>query len=224
MLKINPRKISVILLIPILLSCQVKKNKPTTSLCPSISSPCLTGKVLIQLSTNKGKIKIELNGGDAPVTAGNFLDLVNKGVYNKTVFHRVIKKPSPFVVIGGDPLSKEESTPKINYGKGNFIDPQTGKVRFIPLEIKLEKERRPRYSQLIKNPNKTSQIIMTHQKGSIAMARGQKKDSASSQFYISLKALPELDGRYAVFGKVIKGMHILDSINEGDLIISADML
>ena len=40
-------------------------------------------------------------------------------------FHRVIKKPSPFVVIGGDPLSKQPTTPKTDYGKGNFVNPKT---------------------------------------------------------------------------------------------------
>ena len=48
------------------------------------------------------------------------------------------------------------------------------------------------------------------------MARSQAIESASSQFYITLKPLPELDGRYAVFGYVIKGMDILESINQGE--------
>ena len=46
-------------------------------------------------------------------------------------------------------------------------------------------------------------------------------NSASSQFYILLKSLPELDGRFAVFGKVISGMDIVDLIQEEDFIIEA---
>ena len=53
------------------------------------------------------------------------------------------------------------------------------------------------------------------------MARSKTVNSASSQFYIILKSLPELDGRYAVFGKVISGMKIVDLIEEEDFIIEA---
>ena len=51
------------------------------------------------------------------------------------------------------------------------------------------------------------------------MARSQNPESGSAQFYIALKSLPELDGRYSVFGKVVNGMDILDKIKEGDIII-----
>ena len=56
------------------------------------------------------------------------------------------------------------------------------------------------------------------------MARTKKINSASSQFYISLKSLPELDGRYAVFGKVISGMNIVELIEEEDFIVQAKRL
>ena len=51
-----------------------------------------------------------------------------------------------------------------------------------------------------------------HLKGSLAMARSQDPNSAGSQFYICLQALPQLDGKYVVFGKVIKGMDVVDKI------------
>jgi len=51
-----------------------------------------------------------------------------------------------------------------------------------------------------------------HLKGSLAMARSQDPNSAGSQFYICLKDLPQLDGNYVVFGKVIKGMDVVDKI------------
>ena len=56
------------------------------------------------------------------------------------------------------------------------------------------------------------------------MARSQAPDSASAQFYIALKPLPELDGRYAVFGRVIEGMEVVESIQADDRIISADLI
>ena len=48
------------------------------------------------------------------------------------------------------------------------------------------------------------------------MARSQAPDSASAQFYIALRPLPELDGRYAVFGRVVEGMELVDTIEQGD--------
>ena len=56
------------------------------------------------------------------------------------------------------------------------------------------------------------------------MARSQLINSASIQFYISLKDLPELDGRYAVFGRVADGMNVVDSLNEGDLILNMKVI
>ena len=65
------------------------------------------------------------------------------------------------------------------------------------------------------------------------MARSQDPNSASAQFYIALSDLPELDGRYAVFGRVIEGFDVLPKITrtEGpqarptqDEIISAEII
>lgn len=53
-------------------------------------------------------------------------------------------------------------------------------------------------------------------RGAVAMARGMDINSAGSQFYILTKDAAWLDGKYAVFGKVIKGMDIVDQIRIGD--------
>lgn len=53
-------------------------------------------------------------------------------------------------------------------------------------------------------------------RGAVAMARSQDPNSAGSQFYILKKDAPSLDGEYAVFGKVIKGMEVVDQIQIGD--------
>ncbi|MBC77456.1 MAG: peptidylprolyl isomerase [Halobacteriovoraceae bacterium] len=62
-----------------------------------------------------------------------------------------------------------------------------------------------------------------HEKGTVAMARGTDINSADSQFYIALKTLPHLDGKYTVFGKVVKGIKILDSIRKGDKMLSVSL-
>ena len=55
-----------------------------------------------------------------------------------------------------------------------------------------------------------------HLRGTVAMARTNDPDSAGSQFYICLAPAPFLDGKYTVFGQVIKGDDLLDGIRVGD--------
>lgn len=75
------------------------------------------------IETNKGAITIELYEDKAPITAGNFIDLVERGFYDGLAFHRY--EPN-FVIQGGDPLGN---------GTGGFVDPQSGRERRIKLEV-----------------------------------------------------------------------------------------
>ena len=70
----------------------------------------------------------------------------------------------------------------------------------------------------------TSKLDLVHQRGAVAMARSADPNSASAQFYVALQALPELDGRYAVFGRVSKGMEVVDQIRQGDKLIKASVV
>lgn len=75
------------------------------------------------IATNKGDITIELYEDKAPITAGNFIDLIERGFYNGLTFHRF--EPG-FVIQGGDPVGN---------GTGGFVDPETGRERRIKLEV-----------------------------------------------------------------------------------------
>ena len=74
------------------------------------------------MDTSKGRITIDLYEDKAPITAGNFMDLISRGFYNGLGFHRY--EPG-FVIQGGDPLGD---------GTGGFID-ESGRERRIPLEV-----------------------------------------------------------------------------------------
>mgnify|MGYP005720873179 FL=1 len=113
--------------------------------CGQSPVSCLQGNAQVALTTEKGRVLLEVQGQQAPLSAGNFLDLVQRGAYANTVFHRVVRDPSPFVVQGGDPRSSDPKVPPGQYGTGNFTDPATGSPRFIPLEVKLQGESEPRY-------------------------------------------------------------------------------
>jgi peptidyl-prolyl cis-trans isomerase B (cyclophilin B) len=192
--------------------------------CSIAQNPCLRGVAVVELETSRGKVRLELDGDQAPLTAGNFVDLVRRGVYNGTVFHRVVREPSPFVVQGGDPLSANPMVPPNQYGTGSFVDPTTGESRLIPLEIKRQGDAEPRYGEQLTAPGITRDLALPHQRGAVAMARSAAPNSASAQFYIALQALPELDGRYAVFGRVTKGMDVVDTIQQGDRLVKATLV
>jgi len=100
-----------------------------------------------------------------------------------------------FCIQGGDPNGT---------GSGVFLDPQTHQARFLPLEI---------------SPN-----LKHNAAGVVAMARSQSQDSGSCQFYITLAAQPSLDNQYTVFGGVIDGMNVVNSIQKGDKIMSISLL
>ena len=93
-----------------------------------------------------------------------------------------------FVIQGGDPNGN---------GTGDFTDPKTGQKRTIPLETKSD---------------------LVHDTGALSMARSNDPNSASCQFYITLAPAHFLDGKYAVFGKVLEGQNVVDSIRIGDKI------
>jgi len=191
---------------------------------PQVSNlPKLEGKATVVLKVKGSPITIEVNGTDAPITAGNFVDLVQRGVYNGLVFHRVVREPQPFVVQGGDPQGKDPNFPVERLGTGGFIDPQTSQERYIPLEIKPKGAATPVYSQTFEKAGVSAPPALRHTRGAVAMARSTPPDSASSQFYIALAELPFLDGSYAVFGYVTEGMDVVDKIQQGDRIDSAEV-
>ncbi len=172
----------------------------------------LKGTATVELKLKSGTVKIELDGNNAPLTAGNFADLVKRGVYNGLTFHRVVKEPTPFVAQGGDPLGN---------GTGNFVDPVTSQPRYIPLEILPEGEKKPVYGEILPPTQKPK---LRHNKGAIAMARSQSPNSASSQFYFALDDIYFLDGSYAVFGYVTEGMELVEKIQPSDRIESMTII
>jgi peptidyl-prolyl cis-trans isomerase B (cyclophilin B) len=201
-------------------------SQSTNENIPGIADlPRLEGKATVVLRVKDSPITIEVDGTNAPITAGNFVDLVQKGVYDDLSFHRVERgtkeKPQPFVVQGGDPQSKDPKFPADRLGTGSYIDEKTGKIRYIPLEIKPKGSNTPIYNKPF---DATAQpVVLPHKQGAVAMARSQPPDSASAQFYFALGDLGILDGNYAVFGYVTKGFDVVNKIQQGDRIDSAQV-
>jgi cyclophilin family peptidyl-prolyl cis-trans isomerase len=141
------------------------------------------------LETNYGRIVIEFLPQEAPKNVANFIELTRDGFYDGTKFHRIVGKSGAQLVAiqGGDPntISGDPST----WGQG-----QPGQ-KTVPGE----------FTKSVK-----------HVRGMVSMARKQNDvNSATSQFFICVGPEPQWDGQYSIFGRVIDGMNIVDSIAHG---------
>lgn len=135
----------------------------------------------VEISTNIGNFIIELDDQNAPKSTANFLNYVDKGFYNGTIFHRVIRG---FMIQGGG---------------------YTADLTQKPTEAPIPSE---------------AQNGLKNQIYTVSMARLSNPDSATSQFFINIRDndrlnYPNIGGNgYAVFGKVIAGMDVVDLIGQ----------
>ncbi|MCF6178394.1 MAG: peptidylprolyl isomerase [Geopsychrobacter sp.] len=137
---------------------------------------------LVEMKTSAGIVTLELDREKAPLSVENFLQYVDSGFYDGTVYHRVIDK---FMIQGGG--------------------------------FSQNLKRKPTRAA-IKNEATNG---LNNKRGTIAMARTAVVDSGTSQFFINLIDNGFLNNRgttaqtygYAVFGKVVKGMDVVDKIS-----------
>lgn len=172
----------------VLVACKKEDNndsETTTTTTTSTTSAVSTDTVenIIELKTSFGSMFMWLYK-ETPLHRSNFLKLADSGYFDQTTFHRCVPN---FVIQGGDPNSKD--TDSTNDGIG-------GPGYTIPAEINATK--------------------LKHIYGAVGAARDNNPAKASngSQFYIVLPkaGTPSLNGNYTVFGLIIKGMEIADSI------------
>ncbi len=159
----------------------------------------------VKLTTTKGDIVLELFENEAPQTVGNFVSLIEDGYYDGIKFHRVI---DGFVAQGGDPRTKDDSA-REQWGTG-------GPGYTIYCECYEPDARR-------------------HFTGSLSMAKQPARDTGGSQFFITYRRTTTLDGKHTVFGRVVEGMEVAQSLQridpqapsgdvEPDAIIKAEVL
>ena len=82
------------------------------------SSDNVSDELIVILETSMGNITIQLRE-DMPITVGNFKNLLQQGVYDNTIFHRVI---DGFMIQGGDPTGTGYGDPSIPYIQDEFTD------------------------------------------------------------------------------------------------------
>ena len=144
------------------------------------------------ISTKYGEMIVEFFPDVAPMHVESFVALANEKYFDGTTFHRVIPD---FVIQGGDPNSKLENRSLHGTGgrAGKFFgigDENDSSTWLIPQEFN----------------------SIAHEKGVLSMARTNDPNSASSQFFVCHGDPSFLDNNYTVFGKVIQGLEVIDSI------------
>jgi peptidylprolyl isomerase len=179
--------------------------------------PILKGRATVEFVTNKGTMRAVLDGFSAPVTAGNFVDLVQRGFYDGMEF---IRAEDYYVLQTGDPDP---------YGpEDGFIDPKTKQYRAIPLEILVKGDDAPVYGATLESLGRylDEPVLPFSAFGTLGMARpNEDPNGGSSQFFFFLfepeltpAGLNLLDGRYSVFGYVVENKEVLENLGEGDRI------
>lgn len=153
---------------------------------------------IVKLETSRGDIEILMFENEAPNTVANFISLVEKKFYDGLKFHRVIPA---FMIQGGCPKSREDVEQAGSGGPGYSIACECYE------------------------PN-----ARRHFSGSLSMAHAGK-DTGGSQFFLThlptahLNVEPgKLEGNHTVFGRVIKGLDIVRSIEKGDEIKTATVI
>ena len=183
--------------------------------------PRLLGRATVLLRTTKGDLTAVVDGYNAPLTAGAFVDLVQRGFYENLPF---VRAEDFYVLQTGDPKGDADG----------FIDPKTKAERRVPLEIRVPGKEGPIYNQTFEELGlfKAEPVLPFNAKGTLGWAHSDESlDDGSSQFFLFLSE-PELtpaglnliDGRYAAFGYVVEGLDVLNELTAEDGIVAVKVL
>lgn len=180
--------------------------------------PRLLGRATVEIETTKGPLVAVVDGYNAPLTAGAFVDLVQKGFYDGLPFTRA---EDFYVLQTGDPTGPADG----------YVDPGTKQQRRVPLEIKIPGEPAPFYNQTFEDLGryKATPELPFATLGTLGWAHSDERlDDGSSQFFFFLyeaeltpAGLNLVDGRYAAFGYVVDGFEVLEDLGVDDGIVRA---
>ncbi|MCT0203342.1 peptidylprolyl isomerase [Synechococcus sp. CS-602] len=186
-----------------------------------VALPRLLGRATIELATTKGTLTAVVDGYNAPLTAGAFVDLVQRGFYDGLPFGRA---EDFYVLQTGDPIGPADG----------YIDPTSQQQRRVPLEIMVPGEDQPFYNQTFEDLGifKATPVLPFATKGTLGWAHSDEAlDDGSSQFFLFLftaeltpAGLNLIDGRYAAFGYVVDGFEVLEELTGSDGIVKATVL
>lgn len=156
----------------------------------TLAAGCGPSNPQVDLVTQFGTIRVEVDSARAPATAANFLRYVDEGRFREASFYRVRREAAELM----------QETTAIVQGGLYLVDDTTRLLPAIPLES-------------------TARTGLRHTEGTVSMARFDV-NSARAEFFIVLGDQPHLDHRdagrpgYAVFGRVVEGMDLVRNIRD----------
>lgn len=182
----------------------------------------------VTFKTTEGEIVVELYN-ETPLHRDNFLLQVRHKLYNGVLFHRVINE---FMIQGGDPLSKN-AKPGEELGEGTdtpdeWLSPEFRVPEFYHVRGSLaaaregdvvnpDKKSSPQQFYIVTGRtfidaelDRIQQRVTQDTKGRVTLT------PAMREAYRTLGGAPHLDGSYTVYGRVVKGMEIVDRIQKVD--------
>jgi cyclophilin family peptidyl-prolyl cis-trans isomerase len=171
--------------VTVLGACSSKESSSPSTSATEVLPLEYPNDPVVLIKTNMGDIRAELFVEKAPKTVANFLSYVGKKHFDNTIFHRVI---STFMIQGGG----------FENQNGNFVEKATDPP--------------------VANESYNG---LKNRRGTLAMARTGDPHSATAQFFINtvdnemLNLAPGAGKEgYAVFGKVLSGMEVVDAIRK----------
>ena len=192
-------------------ACSFRNDVDSNYYCQKLKLNCIKINKIAYFNTSKGNFEVKLFGKDNPVTVSNFIENIDNNLYKNKKFYKIINYPQISFIHGG-----------VNPENKFYIERNQDLIKTnpsIPLEIKFKEEIKPRYSYQIINPKETEKLVNTFESGSIAMVKRGENNSSSTEFFFVTNKIPELDGRYSIFGKIIKGLDVLEKIKKEDYIM-----
>lgn len=164
--------------------------------CKSPKYPDLEAGIYADVQTNKGTVLVKLHDKEAPITVANFIALA-EGNHPSLLVHL---KEKPFY----DGLKFHRIVPDFFIHGGDYTATGRGKIGY------------QFYDEF--STNEKGDLTLLHDQPGVLSMANSGPDTNSSQFFITRKATPWLDGKYVVFGKVIFGQSVVDSIKVNDYI------
>ena len=183
--------------------------------------PRLLGRATVQINTSKGDMTAIIDGYNAPLTGGAFIDLVSKKFYDNLPINRAEEF---FVLQTGDPEGEAIG----------YVDPATNEERHVPLEIRVSGETDTFYNQTFEELGFYTETptLPFATLGTLGWSHSNTEvGDGSSQFFFFLyeaELNPAgrnlIDGRNAAFGYVVNGFEVLEELTMDDKIISIDII
>ena len=184
----------------------------------SADAELLSGKQTVTLKTSLGDITLDLNADAAPKTVTNFVTLAKNGYYDDLIFHRVIED---FMIQGGDPqgtgMGGESAfggkfEDEINANSYGLDEKKLADFTNDDLPDDAKDWSLKQYYEMQGYNFNDDLESLPMVRGAIAMANSGPNTNGSQFFIVHADATPWLDGKHTVFGNVVEGMDVLNTI------------